>query len=342
MHRKLIGIGCLLLALVAAPLGGALAQDGGFSPEEQAALDTAQSAVESFFTAQSYTVDHTQSLAQEINVSLGAEAITIEQQIDQQGTTTNERQPDSRFDNQTSTLDQTITQTLRGAEAGQEQTLSLAQTLEMIVLDDRAYLRVTTDDPQMAGFFPEGWQDITEGADAFPGMEVYNMEQLLASSSSEFSAEMFAVLFGAVSEIELLEPETIGEATAQRVRLVLDPSAALSGEGANSLREMFNTAALPLDVNGLIELIFTDEDTHYEITLLFGAEDGQLYGYDVTLNMDIAIPAELLTDQTLAGADMSLAQESVSALRFTGLNEPAAISAPLLEEAELEETETEG
>jgi hypothetical protein len=336
MHRKLISIGCLLLALIAVPFGAARAQDGGFGAEEQAALDSARSAVETFFTAQTYTVSHTQSLAQQIAVSLGTEAITIDQTIDQQGTTTSERQPDNRFDNQTSTLDQTITQTLRGAQPGQEQTLSLAQTLDMIVLDDRAYLRITTDDPQLAGFFPEGWVDITEGAEAFPGMELYDIEQLLASNSSEFSAEMFEALFGAVSEVELLESETVGDVTARRVRLVLDPVVAFSGEGSASLREMFNAAALPIDVDGLIEVIFTDEDTHYEITLLLGDEDGALYGYDVILDMDIAIPAELVTDPSLAGAQMSLAQQSVSTLRFSNLNEPADISAPPLEEPETE------
>ena len=36
------------------------------------------------------------------------------------------------------------------------------------------------------------------------------------------------------------------------------------------------------------------------------------------------------------GAEMTLAQESVSTLRFTNLNEPADISAPPLEEPETE------
>ena len=228
-------------------------------------------------TAQTYTVSHTQSLAQQIAVSLGTEAITIDQTIDQQGTTTSERQPDNRFDNQTSTLDQTITQTLRGAQPGQEQTPSLAQTLDMIVLDDRAYLRITTDDPQLAGFFPEGWLTSPRAPGGVPGMELYDIEQLLASNSSEFSAEMFEALFGAVSEVELLNPETVGDVTARRVRLVLirwRPSPAKAPRAC----AMFNAAALPIDVDGLIEVIFTDEDTHYEITLLLGMKTVRFTG----------------------------------------------------------------
>lgn len=331
MHRQFIVIGCLLLALIAAPAGAVLAQDG-FSPEQQAALESARRAVEGFFALETYTAGHTQTLDQAIGVSLGAQAITIDQQIVQQGSTVTERQADNQFDNQSGTLNQTITQSLRGSEAGQEQTLTVSQTLELIVFDDRAYLRVSSDNPQVTAFLPEGWQDITEGADAFPGMELYDIEQLLATTSTEFSAEMFDTLFGAVTEIELLEPQTIDGATAESVRLVIDLEAALSSETAAGLRDLFSSAALPLDVDGFIDLMYTDEDTTYEITLFFGAEDGPLYGYDVRLAMDIAIPSELVTDPSLAGAEMSLAQESVSMFRFTNQNEPAAISAPALGE----------
>lgn len=329
MHRQFIVIGCLLLALIAAPAGAAFAQDG-FSPEQEAALETDRRAVDGFFALETYTVAYTQTLHQAIGVSLGAQAITIDQQIEQQGTTITERQAGNRFDNQFGTVDQTVTQTLSGDEIGQEQTVTLTQTLEMIVLDDRAYMRLASDDPQVSAFFPEGWQDITENA--IPGMEMYNMEQLLATTSTAFSAEMFDALFGAVAEIELLEPETLDGAAVERVHLVFDPAAALSGETAGGLRDMFNAAAMPFDVEGLLDLIFSDEDTAYAITLFLGAEDGTLYGYDVVLKMDVAIPSELVTDPSLAGAEMSLAQESVSTLRFTDQNEPAAISAPPLEE----------
>jgi len=329
MHRQLIVIGCLLLALIAVPAGAAFAQDG-FSPEQEAALESARRAVDDFFALETYTVEHTQALHQAIGVGAGEQTITIDQQIDQQGTTVIERQAGSQFDNQSSTVEQTVTQTLSGDEVGQEQIVTLAQTLEMIVLDDRAYLRVASDNPQASAFFPEGWQDITESA--IPGMELYNMEQLLATTSAEFSAEMFDALFGAVTDIELLEPETINGAAVERVRLVIDPATALSGETSGALRDMFNTAAMPLDVEGLLDLIFTDEDTSYEITLFLGADDEALYGYDIVLNMDVAIPGELVTDPSLAGAEMSLAQESVGTLRFTAQNEPAAISAPPLEE----------
>ncbi len=331
MRRQLIVIGCLLLALIAAPLGAARAQDG-LSPEQQGAVDSARRAVEGFFALDTYTVNHTQSMAQAINVSLAGEGITIDQQIDQQGATTTDRQGDNRFDNQSSTLDQTLTQTLRSADGAQEQSVTVEQTLEMVVVDDRAYLRVSSEDPMLASAFPEGWHDITQGAEAFPGMEMYDIEQLLSTTSTAFTAEMFTVLFDAIAEVEMLEPETVDGMTAERVRLVLDPELAFSGEGAAGLREMFNSAALPLDVEGIIDLIFTDDDTYYEITLLFGADDETLYGYDVILNMDIDIPGEMVTDPSLAGAEMSLAQDSESSLRFTNLNEPAAISAPELEE----------
>lgn len=329
MRRALPAIFSLLLALSALPAATLLAQDG-LDAEARATLDTARRAIDGFFALDTFAIEHSQTLDQQIGISLGAESVTIDQRIEQRGTTVTERQPGSRFDNATSALEQVITQTIAGG--GQEQSVTLAQGIDMILLDERAYLRVTSDDPALAGFFPDGWRDVTDGAEEFPGMEMYNLDQLLRFSSSTFSADVFAVLLDAVTEAETLAPETLGGVTVTRTRLALDPAAAFTGASADALAEMFNAGALPLDVEGMLDLIFTDEDTRYEITLLLGADGTVLYGYDVFLSMDIAIPASLLTDPTLAGAEMSLAQQSVSELRFTDQNEPVTISAPELEE----------
>lgn len=329
MRRALPVIVSLLFAL-SAPPGAALFAQEGLDAEARATLDTARRAIDSFFALDTFTIEHSQTLNQQIGISLGAESVTIDQRIEQQGTTITERQPGSRFDNATSTLDQVITQTIAGS--GQEQALTLKQGVDMILLDGRAYLRMTSDDPALAGFFPDGWRDVTGGAEEFPGMEMYNLNQLLRLSNSAFSADVFAVLLDAVTEAETLAPETLDGVAVTRTRLALDPAAAFTGASAAALAEMFNAGALPLDVRGLLNLIFTDEKTRYEITLLLGADGTILYGYDVFLSMDIAIPASLLTDPTLAGAEMSLAQQSVSELRFTGQNEPVSITAPELGE----------
>lgn len=329
MRRALLVIVSLLLALTALPAPMLLAQDG-LDAEARAALDTARRAIDGFFALDTFTIEHTQTLDQQIGISLGAESVILDQRIEQQGTTVTERQPDSRFDNAASELDQVITQTLAGS--GQEQALTLAQQIDMVLLDERAYLHVTSDDPALTGFFPAGWRDVTHGAAEFPGMQLYDLDQLLRLSSSTFSAEIFAVLLGAVTGVETLAPDTLDGVTVTRTRLALDPAAAFTGASADALRAVFNAGALPLDVNGLLNLIFTDEDTRYEITLLLGADDAVLYGYDVFLSMEVAIPASLLTDPTLAGAEMSLAQQSVSTLRFANQNEPVTITAPELEE----------
>lgn len=329
MRRTLILLGWLLAALIALPVGAAHAQ-GDLGADEQAALASARQAVADFFALDTYVTEHTQTLDQTIRVNLGAQAITIDQQIHQRGTTLTERQPESAHDNAASALDQTLTQTL--SDGQNEQSLAVDQTVEMVVLDDRAYLRISTADPQLASFYPEGWKDVTEGAGAFPGMELYDIDQLLSLSSTTFSAAMFDAFFDAVSDVETLAPETLDGMAVQRVHLVLDSAAALSGENARALSAIFSPGSLPLDASGILDLIFSDEDTRFEITLLLGADDGLLYGYDVRMNIDIDIPAGLLTDPSLAGAELSLTQESASALRFTNQNEPVVITAPALEE----------
>jgi len=320
----------LLLALMAVPSGAVWAQDG-LSASEQAALDSARRAIDHFFTLDTYTVEHTQALTQQIGISLGGQSLQIDQQIAQQGTTVTERQPDNRYDNIASHLDQTLTQTL--STAGQTiQSLTVEQTFEMIVLDDRAYLRVQVSDPALADFFPEGWQDVTSGAGAFPGMELYNIDQLLNMGSTAFSAEMFEILLSATVRAETLEPETLDGVPIARYRLTLDPAQAFSGANAQMLRAMFNEAATPFDVDALIELIFTDDDTTYVLTLWVDDEAGVLHGYEVALEMDITIPGSMITDPTLSGAEMSLAQDSVATLSLVDLNEPVEITAPPLGE----------
>jgi len=85
-------------------------------------------------------------------------------------------------------------------------------------------------------------------------------------------------------------------------------------------------------VDALIELIFTDDDTTYVLTLWVDDEAGVLHGYEVALEMDITIPSSMITDPTLSGAEMSLAQDSVATLSLVDLNEPVEIAVPPLGE----------
>ncbi|MCZ7536039.1 MAG: hypothetical protein M5T61_09010 [Acidimicrobiia bacterium] len=92
MRRALPAIFSLLLALGALPAATLLAQDG-LDAEARATLDTARRAIDGFFALDTFAIEHSQTLDQQIGISLGAESVTIDQRIEQRGTTVTERQP---------------------------------------------------------------------------------------------------------------------------------------------------------------------------------------------------------------------------------------------------------
>lgn len=313
----------LIVVLLGTMLVPVHAQDE-FTPDQQAALDEVRAALEHLASVDTYTAAVLQQMDQTVTVSYEGETLELIQQIKSEGEVAVEYQPDNQYDNQQTDLVQDITQTISGIGQDQETEVGPME-FHLIVLDDRIYMQMQVP-PDLAGMMPEGWQDVTGGADMFPGMGMFNIEGLL-DLGSNFTQSYVDGLLASVVSIETLESEAEGE---NRYRLDLDGRTLLDTVGIDSLSQMFNTEEMPFDVPGLIDLMFSDEDTRFSLEITVNASDQTLIEYAERNTIDIAITADLITDPTLQGADMSLQQEQLKVLIPCQFNEPLAITAPEL------------
>ena len=324
MRRRLTIM--ILLLIMALAWSAPVRAEEGFTPEEQTALDEVRAALDSLTGADTYTADVTQKVGQVININYAGQSLLMDQTMASTGSLQFENKPDNQLDNQQMIMSQTIQSSMSGMQ-NTDQTIGPLET-QIIVADDHIYLRIETP-PDMRAYFPRGWQDVTEGADAFPGMNMVNIKNML-SIGNITGPEYIGGLLDAVRTVAVLEPETIDGRAVNHYRLELDPRQALETIGAASLEEMFNAGQLPFDVAGFIELMFADEDTHYDVDFLVFADDQMLCSLSVHMLFDIDIPSSLFTDASLTGAEMSLKQDTVQITKIGGMNVPVSIQAPEL------------
>jgi hypothetical protein len=316
-----------LLAVMLVWIAPVRAQDS-FTSDEQAALDSVRAALESLTGAHTYTADITQKVDQNIGITYLGQALQMVQTMSSTGSLQFEDQPQNQYDNQSMTLTQNIVSSTSSATiTNQTQTIGPLET-RLIVVDDHIYLRMDVP-ANLQSAIPHGWVDVTGGADAFPGMDMFNIKGMLELGSIA-GPEYADSLLKAVLAVDILEPETVDGRTANHYRLALDPKLALETVGAANLEQMFNADQSPFDVAGFIDLLFSDEDTHYDVDFLIFADDQTLHSVSVHMTIDVDIPSSLLTDPSLQGAEMSFKQDVVQITQISGIDVPVTIEVPEL------------
>lgn len=331
MRRPTLVLLALLLVTIA-PIPArtstpAHAQDG-FGPEEQAALDDIRAALDEFVVAGTYTAEIEQKMDQDLLMTYLGRDVVIKQTVASIGTLQFENTPDNEYDNRHLFLTQTVSSNIQGLGADQQQTVGPIQT-QMVVVDDQIFLKMDVP-PELQAAIPSGWYDVTEGAEAFPGMAMFDMQGML-KLGNVFGPTYLNDLFEAVLTVEILEPDTVDGRTVNTYRLTLDPPKALQGIGAANMEGMFNAEQSPFDVAGFIELLFTDEDTRYIVEFSIFADDQTLHNYTERMSTDVLIPSSLITDPSLEGAEMTIVQDVVQTLQPHDYGVPVSIQAPELE-----------
>jgi hypothetical protein len=322
-----MSVGLVVIIAAAVLLTPAAAQDGELSEAEQAALDDVRAALENFINVTTYSADISQQTKQDIGMRFQGETVRLEQEVDAQGTIQLEKVTDGELDNQHLSLTEHISQQLSGAGADQDSELGPV-LLDLIIVDDRIYMRLKMES-DTSGLLPEGWVDVTDGAEAFPGMGLFDIQQMLKISGN-IGPEYVTGLLEAVVGIEIQEPSEVEGQTINHYRLDLNP--ALAFGTIADVESMFNSSELPFDVAGLVDLMYTDEDTALFIDLGVGADDQKLVELTQVITIDITIGPELITDPSLKEAEMTMLQTSNQTYRFYGFDEPVTINAPDLAE----------
>ncbi|MBN1201763.1 MAG: hypothetical protein JXJ20_07910 [Anaerolineae bacterium] len=323
MKQRCLIVGIVLVALCGAALAPVAAQDG-LSVEEQAALDEVRATFEDFLALDTYSADLEQVITQNISASFEGEDVALEQVVTGEGEIQIDLTGEGEYDNLYMTLEQTIEQMLVGA--GQEEAATIGPIMiEMIIVADRVYVQMSGE--ELAGMVPEGWVDVTEDASAYPGMEAFNFEQMLAMGSG-LEADQLDALLSSVTGVELLGEDMLGDVAVNRYRLTMDPAQVLEKLGVEELSAMFESNALPFDVTALVEMIYTDEDTEYAFEVAIGVDDGVLYEHVQSMSTDIVLDSTVFTDPSLAGMEMIMAQETMQHFLFHSFNEPVTVTAP--------------
>ncbi|HEX3049316.1 MAG TPA: hypothetical protein VHP83_01575 [Aggregatilineaceae bacterium] len=327
MYRRYLAL-IVTVLLLAQPLALAHGQDGGWTPEEQAALDDVAAAFANFMALDSYTANVAQDVEQYMEIPMmGSDSITTTTTIDTAGTI-EAGQP--AIDNQHLVMTEKITQESGGTGASAPMVVGPID-LEMIVVNDRIYLKMALPE-ELSGYYPEDWQDITEGADMYPGMEMFDFKAMLELSGN-FGEDYVNNLMNATTGIEILGQSDLDGRTVNRYRLTLDIQKALETIGASSLESMFNnTDQMPFDVGLFIDLIYGSENTTYTIELAVGADDQLLYSFVQTMYFDVVLTSDVITDPRLAGYTINFNQNYMQSIKLQTMNEPVNITAPPLAE----------
>lgn len=325
--RFALAIG-LALALVTGPLC-ANAQDDP-TPDTQAALDTVRAALDDFAQAETYSGQITQTIEQVVTITYMGETVALTQHMKLEGTVVVQQAPGQSAANRQIDFVQSIAQTMEGG--GLDEATEIGPVaFHVRVVDNRYYLHVEADDPAVAAQFPAGWRDVTDGAGAFPGMSLFDIEGVLAIDGNAATG-LAGGLLDAVIDISQEPGGDLTEEAPDRYRLELDPARTLDLIGLPAMSSMFEEGRVPFDVPALIERLFYDDATRYTVHVAIDPRTNALVEYVDEWQMDVAITPDLMTDPALEGATMTIEQHSVQAFRPAALNEAVTITAPEIAE----------
>lgn len=101
-------------------------------------------------------------------------------------------------------------------------------SMELRLIDDVVYLRVYNLPLELRNFFPDGWINLNDGIETFPGMEVLRADQLIGMTRNTGLGNYYTRR--TVLNIEELPEETLENGIATRVFAVeVDPVQAFRG-----------------------------------------------------------------------------------------------------------------
>jgi hypothetical protein len=325
MQRYFAAAGLIVIILMGVVLTPVRAQDG-FTPEEQAALDEIHTALLNLVNVTTYTANVSQQMDQNIIMLYQGQTVRLNQSLKSEGRVTVEQRADTERNDREMHLVQTVTQALTGAGQDQEATVGPLE-YDLIVADERIYMQIKVP-PEQAGSMPTGWQDVTEGASMFPGMSMYNIDAFI-DLGNLFESEYISGLIDAVLSVEILESAAADE---HHYRLTLEPSLLLEAIGSGAMAQLFDAERVPFDLSALLDRLYTDEDTRFTLELFIGTDTQTLREYREVSIIDADIDPELITDPTLKEVEMTIQQKMSQVMRFSNLNAPVTITAPVVEE----------
>jgi hypothetical protein len=297
----------LTLIIVMALLMGVLpvGAQSDFTPEEQELIALVSDAYENLLAQKSFhaTMEQTSDQSVEVQGMAIDQNIVLSTNIDvlTDGT--------GGIQGMSTVIDQEMA--MSGAQA-----MEVAMTIEMIFLDGTTYMRFGNLPPEMAGFLPEAWFDMSDpSAGATAGLD-------------------FSTLAGATGQAEALSLYPVSEETIDTITEL--ESTEIDGQSVRVIEFTLNTGALldnPVFGTTLSALGTTDQEDliaqYMEavsfVQRVYITDDGTLLQNDMDINID-----GLTLEQ--GGQSVTTSQVSNAVVTYGAFGEPIEITAPTLGE----------
>ncbi|MBN1681165.1 MAG: hypothetical protein JW966_12840 [Anaerolineae bacterium] len=323
-----LGLVIVVIGVVVARVP-AHAQDD-FTPEQQAALDDVRAAYANFLALDTYQADYYQIAVQDISMTYQEQSVDIDQVIESNGDMQIALSAGGAFPDQSFVIQQTISQTISGASTD-ESLEEINQDVYMITVDDRIFYKIESSGDQ-AALMPQGWQEITADSSMFPGMGIYNINQIMQLSGNALDLGYMEALLETPNDVELLGPDTIDGQAVNRYRLDVSISATVDYLGMDNLVAMFDGSELGIDMEALLAMIYDDENTLFQLEVAISAGDQMLVEVTSHTVLDVSLDIGALSDVMPEGTVMNLIQDSITTLTLRDFNEPVDIAPPPLGE----------
>lgn len=189
-----------------------------------------------------------------------------------------------------------------------------AMLMEMIYVDETLYLRISETSGIMEGLYPEDWVNVAEEAATIPGMELFNVDTLLASFNKPILYPLNSETVLSIEPFEYDPKEvTVPEGT-MAYSLEIDVEAAFASGEIASLFSSFES--MGVNMEDLISQMVEGAVMDVVVYLL----DGQLVRIESALTIDVEID--------FSGQKVGLVQTTSAVFNYTEFNFPVEIVAP--------------
>lgn len=208
-------------------------------------------------------------------------------------------------------LTSAITQTVVSDTAGT--TAEGGMLMELIYVDETAYIRVSETSGVLAGTFPEGWINLSTDAASIESLALINMDTLISTFDQPL---MYPLNEETVISFELVDvdPELEFAESTVAYLIEINAEAAFAAGGFAAMFSGFE--ALGIDMEDLLNQMMEGAELFATVYLL----DGQLVGIQSSMVLD--------ADITIQGQTMTLVQNMTSIQKYTDFNFELEITAP--------------
>lgn len=300
MPNVMVIVGAMALLLF--PMSLSVSAQSGLTSEEQDLVGDLQAAMDQFAVESSYAFRGTMNLVQTVVLNGTAVSGTLIQVSDTKINGAYERESDDEFRTELESI-----QTFSQAFSGRPTPILLEQTLEMVVAGD-IFVRFSNLSADLVGSYPEGWVNLNEDPNAFPGAELIRPEQytsLIVQDQIVFPLNDVTII--AIKEATNI-PEALATNTARAITVTYDVQSIYRQGILDAVLGTVNLESLSSQFGMNLDDLITAymNAARMTITYYLGSENNQIIGANMAVDVKLSLenvnfsgtPVDMEVEQT--------------------------------------------